>query len=164
MTKFYDLQENGSNILVFFGIGLSVLILSVVVWFYLMIKGKSLGSKLRIGLIIFLSFIWTMVIWIAGASHYLKAKEALEKGTYMEVEGVVTDFSPAPREGHQNESFNVNGVHFEYSDFEIDYGFQQSKSHGGPIDKGVFVRIHYLDGRILRLWVSDSIPLQAIVQ
>lgn len=156
MQKYYDLSREGTNLGWFFGIGLTVLILSVVIWFYLMVIGKSLAQKVRIGLVILISFVWTMVIWIGSYRHYLDAKEALSKNALPEVSGIVEDFDPMPVEGHKNESFTVSGVHFEYSDFEIGFGFNQSRSHGGPIDKGKYVRIQYYEGRILRLWVKEE--------
>lgn len=97
-----------------------------------------------------------MIIWISSASSYLDARRVLEKGTVSEVSGIVEDFDPMPYEGHKSESFSVKGIHFEYSDFEIGYGFNQSKSHGGPIDEGKYVRIQYYKGRILRLWVRNK--------
>ncbi len=156
MKKYYDLLESGSNSILFFWIGLSVLIVSVIVWLYFMIAGKSREYKVPIGILIIFSFLCTMIVWISSASSYLDAKKILKKATFTEVSGVVENFDPMPYEGHKNESFSVKGIRFEYSDFEIGFGFNQSKSHGGPIDEGKYVRIQYYKGRILRLWVKNK--------
>ena len=49
-----------------------------------------------------------------------------------------------PAEGHQDETFTVNGIHFAYSDYVITGGFNQTQSHAGPIREGFAVRIHYV--------------------
>lgn len=78
----------------------------------------------------------------------------LNKGYYEVIEGPVTDFIPMPYTGHQLESFSVNGVNFEYSDYVINGGFNKTSSHGGPIYEGRWVRISYKDGIILKLVVK----------
>lgn len=60
------------------------------------------------------------------------------------MEGRVEDFVPAPYEGHKDESFRVDTVAFAYSDYMITGGFNTSRSHGGPIQPGLRVRIRYL--------------------
>ncbi len=42
-----------------------------------------------------------------------------------------------PYGGHQQESFTVEGVKFSYSDFSISPSFNNTKSHGEPIRKGL---------------------------
>jgi hypothetical protein len=156
MKKYYDITAEGTNLVWFFYIGLAALILTVISWIYFMIKGKSLRSKLRMGLFILISFIWTMVIWISSMRHYLDANEALETGAISEVSGIVEDFSPIPPGDHGKESFSVKGVHFEFSPAEINYGFDQPVSHGGPAFEGRYVKIEYFEGRILRLWAKEE--------
>jgi len=48
-----------------------------------------------------------------------------------------------PYTGHADESFNVAGVHFRYSDFGATDAFNNTASHGGPITKDSYVRICY---------------------
>jgi hypothetical protein len=68
--------------------------------------------------------------------------------------GPVTDFRPMPREGHADESFVVGGRRFSYSDYSVTPGFSNTRSHGGPIDNGVYVRITHRDNTILRLEIA----------
>jgi hypothetical protein len=63
------------------------------------------------------------------------------------VEGVVQDLHPMPFEGHDYEHFTVGGVLFNYPDYAYSGGFNQSKSHGGPVTSGLTLRIHYIYGR-----------------
>jgi hypothetical protein len=65
----------------------------------------------------------------------------------LAVEGVVQDFHAMPFEGHDYEHFTVDGVLFSYSDYVYSGGFNQSRSHGGPMTSGLTVRIHYIFGR-----------------
>jgi hypothetical protein len=51
-----------------------------------------------------------------------------------------------PYGGHKQESFTLNGIEFNYSDFSSSYyGFHNSASHGAPIkENGQEVRIGYI--------------------
>ena len=82
---------------------------------------------------------------------YRRAVNAVRNHRAQVIEGVVTDFKPMPYTGHAMESFAVNGVRFEYSDFVITAGFNNTSSHGGPIREGLPVKIWYSGGEILRL-------------
>jgi len=49
----------------------------------------------------------------------------------------------------------VNGVRFEYSDFDNSKpGFNHTESHGGAIHGGMLVRIHHRKGSILQIEVT----------
>ena len=60
------------------------------------------------------------------------------------VEGPVEHFHPMPSGGHDSERFEVAGVHFEYSHWSVSQGFNQDVTVGGPIQEGLYVRIHYV--------------------
>ena len=98
--------------------------------------------------------IYTIILSYTIIGEYFKLRNIVINNEYSTVEGKVTDFLPMPFEGHQKEYFIVNGVEFSYSDFEITAGFNNSKSHGGPIDLGKYVKIYYYENHILRLWVG----------
>lgn len=111
------------------------------------------SSTTRWGFLLFGAF-WTIGVGFCTATDSWSATNALKSGDYLTVEGRVSDFTPMPRGGHAEESFTVNGVHFAYSDFEIQAGFNHTSSYGGPIREGLPVRIAYRDGEILRLEVG----------
>lgn len=103
--------------------------------------------------------LWTVVAFTSTFGEYRKLTEAYKTGNYSRVEGTVENFHPMPFEGHQNECFSVQSERFCYSDYQVQAGFNQSASHGGPIRKGLPVRIAFYDGEILRLEVSaNSLP------
>ena len=60
-----------------------------------------------------------------------------------------------PFEGHSTESFTVAGHKFEFSDYQMTSGFNNTNSHGGPIKSGIYVRINALGNRIARLEVAQ---------
>ena len=88
-------------------------------------------------------------------------------GNYKTIEGYVDNFDPMPYGGHKNESFTVNDIYFEYSNYGTICGykyFKNAKSHGAPIDQGKYVKIDYLTVKlglddinlIVRLWIKKE--------
>lgn len=97
--------------------------------------------------------LWTA---LSGGSLIIQLYSLLSdygQGEYDVVEGSVENFNPMPYGGHQQESFTVEGVKFSYSDFSISPGFNNTKSHGGPIRKGLRVKVSHIDNVILKLEV-----------
>ncbi len=77
-------------------------------------------------------------------STYYETKNIYKFKKYTVIEGIVENFVPMPYSGHQDEKFTLNNVNFSYSDFnESYYGFNNTKSHGGPIDSKKNVRLSY---------------------
>jgi hypothetical protein len=79
---------------------------------------------------------------------------ALREGRTSIVEGPVYDFVPMPWSGHAHECFKVRATTFCYSDFEVTPGFNNARSHGGPIQEGLLVRIHHVNSVIAQLEVA----------
>ena len=76
---------------------------------------------------------------------YKKTVIAYQNGDYQIVEGYVENFDPMPHGGHKHESFEIKGVKFEYSDFDIMIGYHNAKSHGGVIrSNGQYFKIGYV--------------------
>lgn len=119
------------------------------------------GRTRRIFIWVFFLFavVWTAVAFAGTLSQYLSLKHAYDDGRASVVEGEVHNFRPMPYSGHADESFEVNGVHFRYSDYNVTAGFNNTASHGGPVRDGLPVRITYLGNAILRLEIrADSVP------
>jgi hypothetical protein len=90
----------------------------------------------------------------------LELKKKYSTKIYEVAEGYVTNFHPMPIEGHQHESFLLDGQYFEYSDYETSFGFNNTASHGGPIRKnGQYLRISYVksgkDNIILKIEIRQ---------
>ena len=114
--------------------------------------------KLWLGFAIF----WTSIVFIATFGAYIKDRESLMSGKAGYVEGIVTNFIPMPYQGHAQESFKVDGVPFNYSDYVVTAGFNNSASHGGPIREGLHVRIWYSGNDILKLQIPKSESPQTV--
>ena len=84
-------------------------------------------------------------------ADYWTLRSALIQKRCKVAEGRVTNYSPMPAEGHKEESFNVNGEFFHYSDFSLTAGFNNATSLGGPIREGLQVRIYYLNNELALL-------------
>jgi hypothetical protein len=96
---------------------------------------------------IFSFFVFSILLGLA----YCKINN-LYSSTKLQTEGFVTNFHPMPSGGHDSERFIVNGVEFEYSDFEISgFGYNNAKSHGGAIDETKYVRINYIKEKKINL-------------
>jgi hypothetical protein len=77
--------------------------------------------------------------------EYLKTKSIYTAKKYKTVEGLVQNYHPMPSSGHDTERFVVDGVPFEFSDFDLtDYGYKNAASKGGVIKEGLYVRIGYI--------------------
>lgn len=100
------------------------------------------------------SILWTTIVFVVTFGDYRSLSSALRERRCQVVEGMITDFNPMPYSGHQNESFNVDGRRFAYSDYNLTAGFNRTRSHGGPIGNGIRVRIHYLGSEIARLEIA----------
>jgi hypothetical protein len=138
--------------------------------------GLALPTLIRIGIFrkppawmqkwfprFFLGFaiIWTLTSFAATYADYRAAVNAMRSDRAQVIEGVITDFRPMPYTGHAMESFVVRGVRFEYSDYVITAGFNNTSSHGGPIREGLPVKIWHRGNEILRLDIATR-PNQAM--
>jgi hypothetical protein len=118
-------------------------------------KRKGVPSKVAGALLMLLGSIWAMFIFYETYSEYSSLAADLRSGQYLIAEGQVRNFIPMPYTGHALETFEVNGVHFSYSDFVVNAGFNNTQSHGGPIRRGLFVKISYVGNHILRLEIAN---------
>jgi hypothetical protein len=97
---------------------------------------------------------WTLVTFLSTYSEYAHLRAAVDEGRFRTVEGVVSGFRPMPVSGHSMEHFCVRDECFEYSDYMIIAGFNNTSSHGGPIREGMAVRVSYVGDEIVKLEVA----------
>jgi hypothetical protein len=114
-------------------------------------------QKFIVKIIQYLSILLFFLFSILFGYGYYKTNDLYHKAKFQ-TEGFVTNFHPMPSGGHEDETFTVNGVKFEFSDFDISgFGYNNSKSHGGAIDANKYVRISYIriknSNQILKLEV-----------
>lgn len=167
-TKVFDLAETGYRTWNFASFGLIFVVIGTIALFapivfkkfnisYIGFDKKS--YKFFKWFFFIFSIIWTFTSFSSTYSEYKNFKKILEGNSFKIVEGQVEQFDPMPHSGHKNESFWVDGVKFAFSDFVITNAFNNTKSHGGPVDENSYVRISYSSGGsknyILRLEIKD---------
>ncbi len=120
-----------------------MLILMIVIKKMKIEKAALVTSVCLIG-ICFLTFFYG-VVEIAQFRMYNKTAGAYRRGEHETVEGCVENFDPMPYHGKKNESFEINGVRFFYSDYSDSPGYHRAKSHGGVIKgNGQRLKIGYV--------------------
>jgi len=81
--------------------------------------------------------------------------ESYVEGDYEIVEGLVSEFSPMSWGGGDSvESFYVDGVRFEYSEFGITGGYRRTQPYGGQIRNDKYVVIWHVEGVIIHLEIA----------
>jgi hypothetical protein len=105
-----------------------------------------------------------VAVWLAVG--YINFGESLRNKVYWTVEGPVQGLVCEPK----RESFAVQGVRFDYSDYDLTPCFHNAATHGGPMRDGLYVRITYIRdpvfGRngIIRLEVAANVaPSDALL-
>jgi hypothetical protein len=107
------------------------------------------------------AILWTIISFAATFGNYLLDRSALKNGTASYVEGVVENFIPMTPHKHGEETFDVGGVPFGYSDNIVIAGFNHTAYYGGPVHEGLPVHIWYRNtGRdnneILKLEIAGN--------
>lgn len=126
--------------LIFLALGAAILLFPK--WVRLVFSGPT--SRASGWTLIIFASAWTLCAFIPTYYEYILARNALLSGDHRVVEGPVTDFIPMRSDGKGGpESFSVAGQKFSYSDYSIMPGFNNTRSHGGPIDSGFYVRVTY---------------------
>ena len=121
--------------------------------FYLCNRKKrfELDTKMQViwffsGLIAAGALIAQIIMGVSAVKDYQQVVVAYEEGNYKTVAGEVENFCPMPYAGHGEESFEINGIYFSYSDFIIQQGYHNAKSHGGVISAdGQLLKIGYVE-------------------
>jgi len=166
MTECFNVLKNGDRVFDFASSGLIMIAIGVAYIILYIIQGVPKRSAVLIFLYIWtgLGVLWTSSVYYLSARDYQYFSRAIENKKYQEVEGYVENFESSTIVYNSSkvrnlkvttESFSVKGVHFEYASNVETTGFNQTKSNGGPIDEGKYVRIRYYDDLILQLWVKD---------
>ena len=130
------------------------------------IKQKDMNKMKRTYGIIFGSIAGSFALVVSILvipSHfidYYKTKDIYYNKEYKVIEGTLNNFDPMPYTGHKTESFSINQVCFEYSDYDLSYyGFRNTKSHGGPVDEGKRFRISYFNNGKRNIILKIEAPI-----
>ena len=124
------------------------------------------GHKLNLFICSFGLVVTLLVCGIEITSQmdmYQNIVAAYEEGRYATVEGYVEDFTPMPAEGHAHETFQINGILFDYSDNTALQGYNKTKVYGGVISgNGQHLKVRYIyyepwDCNVI-VYIEETIP------
>lgn len=105
------------------------------------------------------------IVMLFNVPAILKNEQILRNAVlskdFNTTEGKVEEYSIKQVSGQNIESFIVNGVKFEYSDFVDKIGFNQTSSNNGPVKRnGQYLKISYIvlnnEKLILKLEVANK--------
>jgi len=155
----FDITEAGFKSWDFSAFGIIFIVIGILaVLFQDKLPFNNKHPKFRkIFLYIWLGFaiFWTVTSFASTYYDYYHHSSEYLNGNYQVAEGYVTNFIPMPYGGHSQESFCVDNYPcFDYSDYGITAGFNNAKSHGGPISEGLPVRVSYIGNTIVKLEVG----------
>jgi len=84
--------------------------------------------------------------------HINSLVRAYRDGQYQIVEGQVPVLHEQPTMGHtKGDIITVNGKQFEVNCFYVTPAYRNTLAHGGVLQSGVYARIYYYSGEILRV-------------
>ena len=112
-------------------------------------RGARIGIKVGMivsGIMALQMLLVTALLTVDRVCMYQATIGAYQRGEYRTVEGYVTEFDPMPASGHAHESFTIDSVYFEYSDYVVQFGYHNAKSRGGVITgDGQHLKIGYTE-------------------
>ena len=164
----FDAATDGFRAWPFVGVGLVITAVGAALVFAPSVMeelapGGLQGSARKVFSWVFFLFALTLLVLVgvANVRSYLEVRSASLNASCTLVSGVVSNFVPMPYGGHAMESFTVGEVPFEFSNYVMTSGFNNTQSHGGPIRQGLPVEICYIEQTspngnvIVRLKVAD---------
>ena len=98
------------------------------------------------------ALLWSALTFASTYGDYRHLRDAFNQGRCQVIEGHIQHFHAGSGErGDADDSFDISGSKFSYSDSTIGAGFSQTQAHGGPLKEGLCVRIYASQGDIARL-------------
>lgn len=100
--------------------------------------------------------LFSAILGLSQMHIYKETVGAYKNGDYEIVEGYVQDFIPYVR--GSDESFTINDASFSYSDYGIQQGYNNTKSHGGVVTgNGQHLRIGYVNynGKNIIVYIEE---------
>ena len=121
------------------------LLIIIIIISYILSKTEEMQSKPVLAKILFvISIMIPITAFIYSVRDYNNLQKVLNINNFVSIEGNIQDFCPLSRFGHGVESFTLKGVYFEYSEYSLNYYFDNPKEFGGPIVKNrQYLKIDY---------------------
>ncbi len=158
-VQYYDVMTDGISS---FGFSLAGFVFLLLGCFIFITSYKTKNDKDYTGIFVGAVLIFVAIMFITstffGRLHeYNICKELINTNSYKVIEGKIENFIPqSPIAYPKKETFTIKNIPFEYSSGVVTVGYNKPKYKGGVIDANKYVRIHYYEGEILRLWVLEE--------
>lgn len=133
------------------------IVVATIAYIWIMVPRKfrpqNLPSKLSSTLVFLAVCLVSALLIRMSIAETNRLIQPLRDGGCDVVSGQVIVVHQMPQIGHSREEIRVNGVTFEFSDFDLSKrpAYRNTISHGGVLTDGKHVRIHYFDGNILKI-------------
>jgi hypothetical protein len=121
----------------------------------LVLKWRNNGAKSWFGSVFVIA--WAL-LWLYLHNfphvfgHINSLVGAYRHGQYQVVEGHVQMLHEQPATGHTSgDIITVNGKQFEVNYFYLTPAYRNTLAHGGVLQSGVYARLYYYNGEILRV-------------
>lgn len=90
--------------------------------------------------------------------EYKLYNDCLKNGQYETIEGTVEAFAALNSNEQNEEHFVIDGVYFEYDNFEITNGYHSTSKNKGKIKNGQNLKIKYIDNesRNIILYIEET--------
>ncbi len=149
----------------YYGAGI-VFIITLILFLHLRKKRLELDTQMQVvrffsGFIAAGALIVQIIMGISAINEYQQVVVAYKEGNYQTVVGEVEQFTTMTPQGKGNESFEIKGVHFSYSDTTIHQGYRNSKTFGGVVrGDGQQLKIGYVEknGKNIIVYIEEIIP------
>lgn len=87
-----------------------------------------------------------------SCQQYLNFSTIYNNKQYNLAEGTVSVLHTQPATGHDaGDIVRIDGVEFEINYFHLTLGYNKTIAHGGLLQEGVYARVYYHNGAILRV-------------
>ena len=98
------------------------------------------------------ALLWSAATFASTYGDYRHLRDALNQGRCQVIEGTIEHFHAGSGErGDADDSFDISGSRFSYSDSTVGAGFSQTQARGGPLKGGLRVKVYAFQGNIARL-------------
>jgi len=138
----------------FLSVGIAVAIIGIFAKWYK--RPARIQNKIAIwswlAIIVPFSSIWL----IYNIEHGQELTQALKNGRCETVEGLVTVHNEQSSQGHgPGDLIQIAGKELTINYWTCTLGYNQTISHGGELQNGVFARLHYVGDEIIKVEIKQ---------
>lgn len=148
--------SNGNLLLAlgFLAVGIAMAVAALAGKLNLRKEGTASAVGVTIWCVVWISF--SILMTTISLREGWKYTNALRDGHASVVEGTVELLYEQPKGGHApGDRIRVNGREFQYSNFRATLAYRRTVANGGILTNGAKVRLHYLDGAIIKVELAE---------